>query len=337
MGNNQISGDFSGELRRMWEDLKKIEAEFSRRIVGNVDVLQFMIKALLTGGHVLLEGVPGLGKTLMVKTMAEILDLKYRRIQFTPDLMPADIIGTNIIVEDEKGGRHFRFEEGPVFTNILLADEINRASPKTQSALLESMEEQEATVFGQSYALEEIFFAMATQNPIEMAGTYPLPEAQLDRFMFKLRIPFPGPEDLKRIAQMNSECRQSLAPVNTVLNMDRVLEMRRLTCEIPITDRIHEFTSRLIHLTHPDSPGAPDLVKRVVKHGASPRGANAILAASRVSAILGERVNLSIDDLEENYLPSLRHRLVLGFEANVENVRSDDILKEVFRTVRKTY
>ncbi|UCF32193.1 MAG: AAA family ATPase [bacterium] len=317
--------------------MEKIESEFSKRIVGNTDILRFMLKALFSGGHVLLEGVPGLGKTLMVKTMSEILDLRYRRIQFTPDLMPADITGTNIIVEDDRGGRHFRFERGPVFTQILLADEINRASPKTQSALLEAMEEHRVSVFGESHALDDVFFALATQNPIEMAGTYPLPEAQLDRFFFKLSVPFPSVEELTAIGRTNGSCRMGQLPVGKVLSRDRILEIREALCSLPVTDRVYEFASQLIRRTHPDFPSAPSDIRKFVKHGASPRGLIALIAASRVSAVLAGRINLSIDDLEENYLPSLRHRLVLGFEADLEKVNSDILLQSAFQDLRRTY
>ncbi len=327
--------DFDRELSRIHDSLRRVEEEFAKRIVGNTGTLRFMEKALLSGGHVLLEGVPGLGKTLMVKTLAEILDLRFRRIQFTPDLLPADIVGTNIIVEDERRGRSFRFEEGPVFTHILLADEVNRASPKTQSALLQAMEEHEATVFGQTHPLDPVFFTLATQNPIEMAGTYPLPEAQMDRFMFKLDVEFPDLATLGRIARLTTGPAESMVPVEKVLTREEVLAMRDTLRRLPIPDHLYSLAAELIHLTHPASPRAPERVRRFVRVGASPRGLHALLAAARVSAVMDGRANLALPDLEENLLPALRHRLVLGFEAEVERVHPDEILRDIFAAARK--
>lgn len=329
--------DISSVIQGIKDDLALVRTQFSRKIVGNEEILDFIIKALLSNGHVLLEGAPGLGKTLMIRTVSEILDLKFRRVQFTPDLMPADIIGTNMIVEDGEGGRHFRFEEGPVFTNILLADEINRASPKTQSALLQAMEEHEATVFGKNYALDELFFTLATQNPIEMAGTYPLPEAQLDRFIFKLVIPFPSGENLKKIGMLNVNGPAPSKAVKTVLSRQRILEMRRAILDIPVTDRIYDFVVQLIQDTHPGTGKAPENVTRYVRYGASPRGLNAIISAARISAVMDGRVNISIDDIEENYIPALRHRLVMRFEGEIEGISSDLVLEEIFSSIRKHF
>jgi MoxR-like ATPase len=329
--------DIPSVIEGIREDIAKVQTEFRKKIVGNEDILNFIFKALLSNGHVLLEGAPGLGKTLMIRTVSEILDLEFRRVQFTPDLMPADIIGTNIIVEDGEGGRHFRFEEGPVFTNILLADEINRASPKTQSALLQAMEEHEATVFGKNYALDELFFTLATQNPIEMAGTYPLPEAQLDRFIFKLVIPFPSPESLKQIGMLNVNGPAPSRIVETVLSRQRIIEMRKAIVGIPVTDRIYDFVVQLIQNTHPGTEGVSDNVTRFIRYGASPRGLNAIIWAARISAVMDGRVNISIDDIEENYLPALRHRLIMRFEGEIEGISSDLVLEEIFRSIRKQF
>jgi MoxR-like ATPase len=329
--------DIPSVIEGIREDIARVQTEFSKKIVGNEDILNFIFKALLSNGHVLLEGAPGLGKTLMIRTVSEILDLEFRRVQFTPDLMPADIIGTNIIVEDGEGGRHFRFEEGPVFTNILLADEINRASPKTQSALLQAMEEHEATVFGKNYALDELFFTLATQNPIEMAGTYPLPEAQLDRFIFKLVIPFPSPESLKQIGMLNVNGPAPSRIVETVLSRQRIIEMRKAIVGIPVTDRIYDFVVQLIQNTHPGTEGVSDNVTRFIRYGASPRGLNAIIWAARISAVMDGRVNISIDDIEENYLPALRHRLIMRFEGEIEGISSDLVLEEIFRSIRKQF
>jgi MoxR-like ATPase len=329
--------DIPSVIEGIREDIARVQTEFRKKIVGNEDILNFIFKALLSNGHVLLEGAPGLGKTLMIRTVSEILDLEFRRVQFTPDLMPADIIGTNIIVEDGEGGRHFRFEEGPVFTNILLADEINRASPKTQSALLQAMEEHEATVFGKNYALDELFFTLATQNPIEMAGTYPLPEAQLDRFIFKLVIPFPSPESLKQIGMLNVNGPAPSRIVETVLSRQRIIEMRKAIVGIPVTDRIYDFVVQLIQNTHPGTEGVSDNVTRFIRYGASPRGLNAIIWAARISAVMDGRVNISIDDIEENYLPALRHRLIMRFEGEIEGISSDLVLEEIFRSIRKQF
>lgn len=328
---------FKEELTRARYELNAVEKEFSKKIIGNVENLRFILKALLSNGHVLLEGVPGIGKTLIVKTIAQLLDLHYGRIQFTPDLMPADIVGTNIIVEDEQGGRHFRFEKGPIFTNILLADEINRASPKTQSALLQSMEEQEVTIFGKTHAIDNIFITLATQNPIEMSGTYPLPEAQLDRFFFKLNILYPELEALKQIAKVNAETSDQGDPVSNILTRDRILEIRKALQQIPVTDRIYDFATRLVHLTNPNSTSAPADVRTFVRYGASPRGLIALIAASRVSAVMDGRFNVSIDDLETNYLPSLRHRIVLKFEGEIEGVDSDALLSSIFKEIRASF
>jgi len=327
---------FADELALVREELGQVEAEFAKRVVGHGETLRYLLKALLSGGHVLLEGVPGLGKTLMVKTLADALDLGFRRIQFTPDLMPADITGTNMVVEDVRGERSFRFEKGPVFTNILLADEINRASPKTQSALLQAMEEHEVTVFGHTHPLDSVFFTLATQNPIEMAGTYPLPEAQLDRFTFKLNLDFPDRATLGMIARLNMECPAESVPVRKVLSRERVLQMRQAVRRVPITDRVYEAAAALVHLTHPEAPGAPEPVRRFVRVGASPRGQNALLAASRVTAVMEGRVNISVEDLFANFLPSLRHRLVLRFEAEVERVSPDAILAPILDEVARS-
>ncbi|UCG38834.1 MAG: AAA family ATPase [bacterium] len=328
--------DFSGTIAGIRLDMGRIEEQFAKVIVGNRDVLHSILKALFSNGHVLLEGAPGLGKTLMVRTMARILDLKFRRTQFTPDLMPADIIGTNIIVEDEEGRRHFRFEEGPVFTQVLLADEINRASPKTQSALLQAMEEHEATVFGTTYPLDTVFITLATQNPIEMAGTYPLPEAQLDRFFCKVVIGYPDQESLKEIARRNTGQSPGTV-VEPVLSRERILEIREALAHIPITDRIYDFAVFLVRATHPGAEGATEMVRRLVRYGASPRGVNALLSASRVSAVMDGRVNISLEDLEENYLPTLRHRLVMRFEGEVEGVGPETVLRDLFGTVRSRF
>lgn len=334
MGQKALE-NFSTRVDMIRDNFAQAQKEFSKSIVGNTQILSSIFVALVSNGHVLLEGAPGLGKTLMIRTIARIMDLDFRRVQFTPDLMPADIIGTNIIVEDGSGDRHFRFERGPIFSQILLADEINRASPKTQSALLQAMEEHEVTVFGENYKLDEIFFTLATQNPIEMAGTYPLPEAQMDRFFFKLVVPYPSRDHLKQIGALNMMAETSNSRVNKVLSAEQILEMRKALSQMPITDRIYDFAVNLIQATHPENTTAPEIVRSYVRYGASPRGMNAILAASRVSAAMDGRANISIEDIESNFLPALRHRLVIRFEGEMEGVTPDVILQNIYSSLRK--
>jgi MoxR-like ATPase len=333
MGKTEVA-DFKEAIDSMRKDYALVQEQFEKRIVGNQDILRSILKALLCDGHILLEGAPGLGKTLMVRTISQILDLKFRRAQFTPDLMPADLIGTNIIVEDDKGKRHFNFEEGPVFTQILLADEINRAGPKTQSALLQAMEEHQVTVFGTTYPMDEVFMTLATQNPIEMAGTYPLPEAQLDRFFFKVIIDYPKPDALKEIGRRHVSMSGVHDKVKNVLSRERILQHRNILSRIPITDRIYDLVVDLVRMTHPGAEGTTETVRRLVHYGASPRGVNTLLSASRVSAIMDGRINLSMEDIEENYIPALRHRLIMRFEGDIEGVGPETVLKELFNIVK---
>jgi MoxR-like ATPase len=321
--------DLTETSRKLREDIERLRGEFGHTIIGNRDILDAILKALFSDGHILIEGLPGLGKTLMVKTVSRLLHLQFSRVQFTPDLMPADITGVNIIVEDDAGHRNFRFERGPVFTNILLADEINRASPKTQSALLQVMEERETTVFGQTHPMEEIFLTMATQNPIELKGTYPLPEAQLDRFMFKLNIDYPSIEELREIARLNLERAAATTP-DPVLDAPRIKEIKEFIRRIPVSEELYAFASDLVYRTHPEVDGASAAARKYIQYGSSPRGLIALLAAARVTAALDGRFNLSHTDIEENYLPALRHRIILNFEAQVEKVGPDDILAEIY-------
>jgi MoxR-like ATPase len=322
--------DLNVKSQEFLRQIAALREGYGRTIVGHRDVLDYFLKALLSGGHILLEGLPGLGKTLMVRTLARLLSLDFSRVQFTPDLMPSDITGVNILVDGEGGEREFRFQRGPVFTNILLADEINRATPKTQSALLQVMEERQVTVFGQDYDLDDVFLTLATQNPIELKGTYPLPEAQLDRFMFKLTLPSPTLEELERIARRNIESMGGIPLPEPVLGKEAVAAMRRFIREIPVTPGMYGFASRFVLLTNPEAAGAPEVSRRFIRYGSSPRGLVALLAAAKVSAFLDGRFNLSWEDLEENYLACLRHRLILNFEAQVQKVRVDDILREIF-------
>ncbi len=302
-----------------------IQSELSRVIVGQRDLLDLVVTALLAGGHVLLEGVPGLGKTLLVRTLAQTMNLRFSRIQFTPDLMPADILGTNLIVQDEAGRRRFEFQRGPVFAQIVLADEINRATPKTQSALLEAMQEHAVTTAGETRRLDEPFFVLATQNPIEMEGTYPLPEAQLDRFLFKLRVPFPELADLQEIIDRTTGPEDPTAA--QVADGATIVRLQTLARQVPVATHVREYAARLVLSTHPQSPGAMDTARRFVRYGASPRGVQALILAGKVRALSQGRLNVAVEDVQALALPALRHRLILNFEGEAEGTDPDDVLR----------
>ncbi len=308
-----------------------IETQVARVIVGQRDIVRQTLVTLLGGGNALLEGVPGLGKTMLVRTLAQVLDCKFSRIQFTPDLMPADIVGTNILVEDANGARRFQFEPGPVFANLVLADEINRATPKTQSALLEAMQEHSVTVAKITHRMTEPFFVLATQNPLEMEGTYPLPEAQLDRFFFKLNVAFPNVDELVTIADRTTG-QDSVQP-DPVANGATICEMQQLARGVPIAPHVAEAAARLVRATHPDAANAPDLVKRYVKWGSSPRGMQALILAGKITALLDGRYNVALDDLRAVALPVLRHRLMLNFEAQAEGVTTDKVIEALLEVV----
>jgi MoxR-like ATPase len=312
------------EAERFREDFARLRDAVARMIVGMSEVVDGTLTALFAGGHVLLEGVPGLGKTLLVRTLSRALDLKFSRIQFTPDLMPADVTGTNILYETETGAREFRFQPGPVFANIMLADEINRATPKTQSALLEAMQEHSVTVAGTIRRLEEPFFILATQNPIEMEGTYPLPEAQLDRFLFKLLVRYPSLEELGTIMDRTTTVEEPV--VEPVISGARVLAMMQLVRAVPIAPHVQEFALRLVLATHADQPGAPDRVRRYVRYGSSPRGAQALVLGGKVTALLDGRFNVAVADLRAVAPGALRHRLLLNFEGEAEGVATDSLI-----------
>jgi MoxR-like ATPase len=310
-----------------------IESEVRRVIVGQEDVIRSVLICVLAGRHALLEGVPGLGKTQLIRTLADVLDLKFSRIQFTPDLMPADIVGTEIVEDDETGRKVFRFREGPVFANLLLADEINRASPKTQSALLEVMQEQTVTVAGRVYRLEPPFFVMATQNPLEMEGTYPLPEAQLDRFLFKIDVRFPTVDQLVGILERTTS--SSHPQVQRAADGKAIVKMGTLGLDTPIASHINRFVAQLIVASHPDHPDAPELVRRYVRYGASPRGAQALIIGAKLNALLEGRFNVAYEDVKAVATPALRHRVLLNFEGLSEGVTPDEIVRELFAAVEK--
>jgi len=309
------------------EKMDRLRTELKEAIVGQEGVIELIITAMFADGHVLLEGLPGLGKTLMIRSLAKALSLKFNRIQFTPDLMPADITGTTVITTSGSGERSFTFEPGPLFTNLLLADEINRAGPKTQSALLQAMQEREVSLFGRHYPLSEPFLVFATQNPVELAGTYPLPEAQLDRFLFKVLVSTPGEEELHDIARMTTGTREpEVAPV---LGEDEILSFRRLIRQIPVADSLLRAITRGILATRPDYPSSPSITRRFVRYGASPRGLQALLLAAKVRACLDGRFNVSLDDIQPYWLPALRHRIILDVSAGMEGITADTILREI--------
>ncbi len=311
----------------------RIEAEIGKYIVGQREVIRHTLICLIAGGHALLEGVPGLGKTMLVRTLARVLDLKFARIQFTPDLMPADIIGTDILEEAEDGRREFRFQPGPVFTNLLLADEINRATPKTQSALLEAMQERTVTVANRSYPLEPPFLVLATQNPIEMEGTYPLPEAQVDRFLFKVNVEYPSSQELVEI--LNRTTGDVEPEVGVVADGATVLAMGTLARQVPVASPVADYAARLIIATHPESDAAPEMVRRYVRYGSSPRGAQALILGSKVMALLAGRYNVAFADLRAVAPAALRHRILLNFEGQAEGVSTDEVVGEVVGAVEE--
>jgi len=309
-----------------------IEAQVGRVIVGQRELVRHTLTTMLAGGNALLEGVPGLGKTMLVRTLAQAVDCQFSRIQFTPDLMPADIVGTNLIVEDEEGRRQFQFEQGPIFANLVLADEINRATPKTQSAMLEAMQERSVTVAKVTRLLPEPFFVLATQNPLEMEGTYPLPEAQLDRFFFKVDVPFPAVDELVEIA--NRTTGASVPQAEAVADGAEIVAMQALARGVPIADHVTAYAARLLKATHPNDAGAPEGVRRYVRYGASPRGMQAMILAAKIMALLDGRYNAAYDDIREAALPALRHRLILNFEAQAEGITTDSVIAVVLETVR---
>ena len=323
----------SSEVRQRVDEFRKdigaLRAEIAKQIVGNREVVDGVISCMLAGGHALLEGVPGLGKTMLVRTLAETLSLNFSRIQFTPDLMPADILGTTVIDETQAGAKAFEFRKGPIFANIVLADEVNRATPKTQSALLEAMQEHRVTVGKRTHTLEEPFVVLATQNPLEMEGTYPLPEAQLDRFFFKLHVPFPDRDELHQILDLTTG--GDSARPQPVLDRDKILGMQKLVREVPIARHVQDYAIRLLQATHPEGPDTQDIVKRFVRYGSSPRGAQAVLLASKIRALFEGRFAASVDDVRAVAHSALRHRVLLNFEGEAEGIKTDQVIDAILK------
>lgn len=313
------------------ERYKAVHEQISRVIVGHDEIVHGVLTCLFVGGHTLLEGVPGLGKTLLVRTLAETLDLDFSRIQFTPDLMPADILGTNMIVEDPDGRRRFEFQRGPIFTQICLADEINRATPKTQSAMLETMQERSVSIAGQRFEMKAPFFVMATQNPLEQEGTYPLPEAQLDRFFFKLVVGYSTREELNLI--LDRTTRGEVVTPQKVMDGSEIVEWQKLVREVIIAQHVQDYICRLILATHPEGPYSQPITNQYLRWGSSPRGAQTVALAAKVRALLAGRYNVSFEDIRRVFLPALRHRVILNFEAEAEGIDPDQVLMEILQKV----
>ncbi len=308
-----------------------LRAEIGKILVGMDDVVESTLIALFAGGHVLLEGVPGLGKTLLVRTLGEVLDLSFNRIQFTPDLMPADILGTNIVMETPGGRREFQFQKGPIFAHLILADEINRATPKTQSALLEAMQEHQVTAGGEMRRLAEPFFVMATQNPIDQEGTYPLPEAQLDRFFFKLLVGDPSGSELSEV--INRTTAGKVPPANRVLEREKLQQLMVLVREVPVATHVKDYAVRLVQASHPKTDTAVPIASQYLRFGSSPRGGQTLILAGKVRALIQGRFNVSFEDIQTVALPALRHRLIVNFEAEAEGITTDHIVAQILKDV----
>jgi len=319
------------EIGQFHKQYEAVQQEMGRVIVGNREVIGSILSCLLTRGHVLLEGIPGLGKTKIVQTLADVMNLKFNRIQFTPDLMPGDLIGTNVLRETETGEKYLDFQQGPIFCNLMLADEVNRATPKSQSALLEAMQEKSVSVGNITHKLEEPFFVMATQNPIELEGTYPLPEAQMDRFLFKLKIEYPNIDEMHQIMDRTTQVGE--AQVKPVLEHGEVMQMRETVLSVPIAKPVQDYAIRLTLATHPNSPHAHALTNKYARFGASPRGTQALVLGGKMRALLNDRLHVSCEDIRSVVMPALRHRILLNFEGEAEHVDTDDILSEIIKDV----
>jgi len=323
--------DIRDRMASARHSFEEVKAELGRVVVGHEELIEQVFIALVCGGHCLLEGVPGLGKTLMVRSLAAVVNLSFSRIQFTPDLMPADITGTQMLTEDPSGRKLFDFQRGPIFAHVVLADEINRATPKTQSALLEAMQEQNVTVAGKAHRLESPFMVMATQNPIEMEGTYPLPEAQIDRFFFKLLLEYPSREELGRIADLTTS--PPPPALNRVLDAETILKIRAWVREVPIAEAVKDYTARLILATHSQRNGRVPIAEKYVLYGASPRGLQSLILAAKARALLAGRPNVSFEDIRAVAPQSLRHRIILNLEGEAEGVTAEKVVAEVVERV----
>jgi MoxR-like ATPase len=325
--------DVEAQVEQFRENFERVKAEVHKRIVGQDEIIEGVLLCLLADGHVLLEGVPGLGKTQLVYTLSEALGLSFSRIQFTPDLMPSDITGTMLLVEDAYGHKRFEFQPGPIFAQVILADEINRATPRTQSALLEAMQERTVSVARKTHKLEEPFCVLATQNPLEMEGVYRLPEAQLDRFLFKLNITFPEEGDILEILRRTTS--DGDVKIEKVSDAETIKTMRRLVRRVPVAEHVERYIIRLIRATHPDAPDAPEMTKRYVELGASIRGLQAVTLAAKIKALLDGRYNVAFEDVRAVALPALRHRIILNFEGEGEGIRTDEIVQNVLETLER--
>ncbi|MEY2408264.1 MAG: MoxR-like ATPase [Verrucomicrobiota bacterium] len=319
------------KIQSFRQTFDKLRAEIGKVMVGHHEIVDGTLTAIFASGHVLLEGVPGLGKTLLVRTLSEVLDLSFNRIQFTPDLMPADILGTNLVMETPDGRREFQFQRGPIFAHIILADEINRATPKTQSAMLEAMQEKQVTAAGEIRKLAEPFFVLATQNPIDQEGTYPLPEAQLDRFFFKLLVGYPSAADLTEVINRTTEGHK--AQLEKVLDGAGLIELQKLVREVPVASHVKDYAVRLVMATHPKTETAAPVASQYLRFGSSPRGAQTIILGAKVRALTQGRFNVSFDDLQAVALGALRHRLILNFEAEAEGITTDMIIAKILEGV----
>ncbi len=319
------------QVQQFKENFNRVEAEIHKRIVGQDDIIEGVLLCLFANGHVLLEGVPGLGKTQLVHTLSEALSLSFSRIQFTPDMMPSDITGTMLLVEDEHGRKQFEFQAGPIFAQIVLADEINRATPRTQSALLEAMQERTVSVARTSYKLEEPFCVLATQNPIEMDGTYRLPEAQLDRFLFKLQIAFPDENQLGEILRRTTS--ETETAIEKISDSETIQSTRQLVRGVLIAEHVEHYIIQLIRATHPDNPNSPEITRQYVELGASIRGLQAITLTAKIKALLDGRYNVAFEDVQSVALPALRHRIILNFEGEGEGIQTDDIINNILSSL----